>query len=124
MKFTVDTKIKTITLIDRVTFKEMDSLKKFIGDNWREWSIEALKVTEVQKEYINQWWLTWPYSYPAPCNPYAPIVAYGTGKTHYDHYSDVNGSTVNCMVSPDRSEFVVDVNGSLGSLTLADIIEP
>ena len=37
MKFTVDTTKKILTLLDKVSFKEVEQIKKFIGDDWKEW---------------------------------------------------------------------------------------
>lgn len=66
MKFTIETKSKTVTLLEKATFREYEQIKKFIGENWREWSIEP----ETVKEYNNWWWGISPY---VPYVPYIPI---------------------------------------------------
>lgn len=56
MKFTVDTSKKVLTLLDKVSFKEINQLKKFIGDDWEKWTIEAKEVVHDVYHSNNYWW--------------------------------------------------------------------
>lgn len=126
MKFSIDTKAKTITLLEKASFKEVDSLKKFIGENWREWNLESIEVTKVEKEYVNSWWWHWLWpSYPQP--PY-PIFTSGNAGTitglepNAVHAAVSNGYNISYVASPDRSNFLVNSRGELGTLTIQSLI--
>lgn len=55
MKFIIDTKAKTVTLLERCSFTELGQIKAFIGLDLSGWSIISEKVKEI--EYIN--WNNW-----------------------------------------------------------------
>jgi hypothetical protein len=62
MKFTIDTTVKTVEVDGTVNLKELtDLLKKFIGDEWKEYSIRDNIVTK---------WSYYPYTWPT----YPPIT--------------------------------------------------
>jgi hypothetical protein len=82
MKFTIDTEAKKVTLLETISLKEIDKIKKIIGEDWREWSIEQeIKVIDGQtifipyKEYLPSYPI-YPLT-PTWINPYAPTITTG-----------------------------------------------
>lgn len=66
MKLTIDTENKTITLLQAATFKELKSIRQFIGEDADEWQI----ISQVVKEQVSSFPNWWPWSLPywnQPC---------------------------------------------------------
>jgi|ERR1700722_3975832 len=68
MKFTIDTEAKKVTLLETISLKEIDKIKKIIGEDWREWEIEQeVKVIGGQTIFI-------PYKEYLPSYPIYPLT--------------------------------------------------
>lgn len=52
MKFTIDTQKKTLTLLEQTSFKELEAIKKFLGEDWKDWQVSAEKVTVTKTEFV------------------------------------------------------------------------
>jgi hypothetical protein len=74
MKFTIDTTAKTVEVDGTVNLKELtDLLKKFVGDEWKEYSIKDTTTTK---------WYYYPYSCQTVINP-PYTVTFGTTGNHF-----------------------------------------
>lgn len=67
MKFEINTKTKTVVLLDKITFFDIDELKKFLGENFDEWVIDFAndaKFVELSIENFKPYFVPdviWPY---------------------------------------------------------------
>lgn len=71
MKFSIDTDQKQIIVFDSISFKEIEELKKFIGESWEEYkiSVEPRTITIKEEKWV-------PYYPTYPTTPYIPIQPY------------------------------------------------
>src|ERR1022692_4242674 len=125
MKFTVDTKVKTLTLLEKVSFKELEAIKKFIGEEWKEWNIEAQVITVTNTQYLPSWWYN-------PLRPYYFGDAY-SGSPQYlgntangYHQSSLQGDSKGILYcsNNEQTQFLIAGNSdSVNNLTLNQLSE-
>lgn len=73
MKFIVDTKTKSVTIIEEITFEELEQIKNFIGDDYKNWKLKSEPATVTIE---SEKWIPYP-TYPSyPLQPY--YNPYGT----------------------------------------------
>lgn len=73
MKFTVDTEKKILTLLEPTTFRELNSIKKFIGEDASSWSIEAKEVVKDIHHYDYWWYRPYYGNYPVLTTTTQPL---------------------------------------------------
>lgn len=66
MNFEIDTKAKTVTMLEAMTLLELQQLKTWIGDGWEKWTLVAKPITLKEDR-----WYPYPYT-PAPVYPLQP----------------------------------------------------
>lgn len=112
MKFTIDTKNKTVTLLEAATFKELKSIRQFIGEEAEEWQI----IFQVTTEYVTttnpyHYWPPYPFWYfQQPCI-YAQTAGYSLG-------------VPTLTTSPVQYQFYVSGQGpELTGLSVGNLVE-
>lgn len=68
MNFEIDTKQKTITLLEDCSIKELLEIKQWLGEDWEQYKLTQRIVTLQQDRWI-PWVPTIPY-YPQPMQPF------------------------------------------------------
>jgi len=104
MKFELDTKAKTLKLLEPIRFKELDALKKFIGEEWKDWTISMRVETKIEREIIRHHdnWPWYPYHGPIWTTAGSDDSLPEPNVTIYcDHENGLQGSSF--LVSTDSS---------------------
>ena len=99
MKFTIDTENKEITLIEDVTFKEIEKIKKFIGKDAKNYTVR----TEVK-------WTYYPY-YVGPTRPWGRFIYEQPGIYYVDTHTTTDGQWTVNSIADGQTSFTV--NGSV-----------
>jgi hypothetical protein len=73
MNFEIDTKQKTITLLEDCTIKELLEITKWLGEDGEQYKLTQRTITLQQDRWV-------PWTYPAPSSPLVPY--YGTGNPY------------------------------------------
>lgn len=132
MKFTVDTKTKTLTLLEKISFKDLNNIKKFIGEDWLQWSLVAEQITVKEKEYIyNHWgyWYNRPYYYgtslplcgTAGINIGTGLLGNSTAQSNVQLNASASTNIVHCLKNSD-GQMMFDT-GEIVNVSLTSLIE-
>ena len=81
MNFEIDTKQKTITLLEDCSIKELLEIKQWLGEDWEQYKLTQRVIT-LQKDHWYPWtpinpYLSNPFIYNTPPNP-LPFQVYCT----------------------------------------------
>jgi hypothetical protein len=84
MKFIVDSENKTILILEKISFKEIEKMKVWLGVDWENWTVDA-KERVIEKDNWQPFIPNPPFQ-PFPIDPFPNPPPYPIAPTPYIPY--------------------------------------